>query len=263
MSNTPRALAVCALLALAGCGGLLPGPDATTDAPTTSVTYPPGLVMNGVSDPTALAEATENALANSSVAYARSVRATRNGTVAAYSDVTARVAPGGRRYVSESEVFGAPFGVSQPASTVVWANETTIAQEIHVNGSVRYAVRDRRWAVGRWSTVRTRVYSLYLALTFDVTHTSDGFTLTSTGVRDAGAVAPRFEMESNVSLTMHLDPDGVVQSFRLEYDATARGDTYHVVETFDVTQLGGVTVERPPWVERALTRENTTSTTAR
>lgn len=251
MVSARHVLPLCVLLVLAGCNGILPGPGTPTDSTTTSVDYPPGLVVNGVSSPDALSHAHGDALANTSFAYSHSIRATRNGTLASSRNQTLRATAGGERVLSTTTASGPVFYL-YPQRAVTWSNGTVDASKFWVNGSVRYAAGRNPYHPPDWPTLTTRVYSLYLALSFDVEHTSDGFTLTATGARHPDAVAPYFENESNVSLTMHLDRRGVVRSYRLEFDGVLRGNTYHVVETYDVTQLGGVTVERPPWVDEAL-----------
>lgn len=251
------ALALCALLALAGCNGIF-GPDATTPADTTNAPAadsPPGLLTNGVGSPSALADAHGDALRNTSFAVAVTWNATRNGSLVAHRNVTRRVAAGGTPWAGTSDLAGGLVGVAAPTHVASWTNATTQVTRVTQNETTRTTVGNASTDMTPEITRHSRVHGLYLSFSFGVNRTDDGFALTATGVRQPDAISSRFSNVSNVSLTMHLDDAGLVRSYALAFDARGpEGDEYRVVETFELTQVGNVTVERPPWVEEALNR---------
>jgi len=248
-SRTPPALCVCLLVLLAGCNGFFPGPDATT-GPTPQADYPPGLVMNGVADPDALTGAHEDALANTSYELTVARTISRDGRLRGEENATVRFGRGDQR-LTHSRTAG-PFYAGRSSRTAIWSNDSVTAiRRVDENGT-HFDHIEAGFSSASWGT---RFYDVFR---FDVNRTADGFTLTSTGVRDRNALGTTFTNTSNVSVTMQLDRQGVIQSYRLELDGNpliTNGTTrYHLTETVNLTRVGGLTVERPPWVATALNR---------
>mgnify|MGYP000091235210 CR=1 FL=1 len=261
MRRAALPLALCCVVLLSGCSAFLPGGHETTSPPTGNASdYPPGLVVNGVSDPGALADAHAAVLANASFAYSHSTRATRPGGPPSHRVETLHLSRNRTRFTSSVNVSGPVFyGDRREAA---WGNGTTVATRTRLDGETRYYAGKRPQNIDGNVSRRSRLLGFYRSFSFAVERTDDGYTLTSTGVR-RHAFSQRFREVSNASLVLHLDPRGVVRSYRLTFDGTSNGDTYHVVETFALTQVGDVAIERPPWVEEALSNRSTTTTTER
>jgi len=259
MATVRRVLPLCLLLLLAGCNGLLPGPDTTTADVPPAAEYPPGVVMNGVASPERLASAQSAVLSNTSYATVQTQTVLVDGHVVGVMNATRRAGPGGEVRLLTTRRRG-EFYRSAFEEYAIWSNASTSFTRIVSDGNVSYS---RSTLVPLRPTWGDR---LYRSLRFDVNRTDDGYVLRSTGVRDVTDLSPRFTDLENVTATLHLDRQGVVRSYRLEFDArSSRGGLkrYHVVETFDLTRVGGVTVGRPDWVAEAISRTDTVNVTPR
>jgi hypothetical protein len=65
----------------------------------------------------------------------------------------------------------------------------------------------------------------------------------------------------NASQQLLIDSQGIVRRHRLTYMATNGTDSYDVTYTTRVTGLGRTTAERPPWYQKAVDENSTTSST--
>lgn len=248
------AVALCLLVTLAGCNGLVGADDsARPTAAQVPADGPPGVDRTGSVRPVALLDNHTATIRGRSVTLReRRIKQFANGTVRRNLTRTVYAAGNGSYYVGE-----------RYRGTVAWNLGATAGRyERWGNGSVGVeAIIDgdgRRYGVNRPILQPvTRFDRLYLLLsTLKPTvarEVGDGVRLraaSATGVdriASSGVEAPR-----NITLVAHINSEGLVQSYRLTYTGTVDGETVQVTERMAFADLGQTEVPRPAWVPEAL-----------
>lgn len=268
-----RALAVCTLLLLAGCGTPSDGGSTATDTVTPvevpdDTTLAPGLTEAGVERPGTLADAHAAALdgtsyrllANRTVSYA-------NGTLRESLTLDLALAAD-RGYLVETATAGhaAPvFLGTPPANATFWSDGTTYLRRLSRDDTTTYNAFEPREGAGTWQYwARTVPFGGgtanprdFVADTFAAAETRLAGQVDENGstqyVVVANATTAPFDEEyvrpRNVSLRSTVTAEGLVQSLTLRYEATAGGETVTVRRTVRY-RLGNTTAPRPAWAER-------------
>lgn len=281
-------LVVAAAVVGTGAGGPAASsePAATaTPEPTTFRTvagdrYPPGLSAEGVVDPVLLGRAHEEALEGESYTLSsnRTVRYA-NGTLRSQLGVRVRLA-GNRSYLARARTAGpyAPVFLGRPpAHGVYWSNGTVYARRLTRDGERVYNTFEPANGLsgaGRWQYWTTtvpyggglrdpeRLYGqVFGAMSVSVitTHEPDG---RRRHVLLGGADrVPSFldgADARNVTVSASVSDRGVVRSFQVRYETTVDGKDVVVEWRIRYDDVGRTTVERPPWLDRALRGERET-----
>lgn len=282
-----RTVLVAALVALAGCNGLL-GPTGSTANPVAETTgtenatrgtenattgsatadsnggwgtttgaageaLPPGLSADGVTDPWTLAEAHANALRNAS--YTVSSAETdwhANGSLAGQTAATTRFGSNGSasfsNRVNPGPAMATPDGVRRYDA---WSNGTAaFSRSERANGSVEYARLPELPIYGDASGQDT-LYGLYASYEFDVV---DRFDRNGTTYYRLVSTDTKYGVGgslSNASVTVLLDETGLVREYRVTGERSVESGTYHVDRTVRYIRVGDTTVERPGWIDEA------------
>lgn len=271
-------LPVVALLLLAGCSSVspfasssptgTPAPVPTGSSESPGPVYPPGIDDGGVHDASALVEAHESVIADTSYA----VRATEthrydNGTLQWRLGIRRRVAAGGDRHHSIVDVDGtAPgFGTLHNVTRIETYREE---QQLYVVQSNATTERYLRVEPPEGGAILNRP----LIVLFAATETEVGDRVTRNGTRmyrieatrvtdrslfaEAVALRPYDELR-NASFDALVDTRGLVREYSLTYTvAREDGTVVHVNRSVRYRALGNTTVEQPPWYDEAV--ENTT-----
>ncbi|WP_435179979.1 hypothetical protein [Halorussus sp. AFM4] len=238
-----------------------PGTATTTANASSNESLPPGVNRTGVEDPSALVAAHRTALNNTSFAFRFHANVSvgpasqwtrQRGAVEAglsplivHSDSVRRLGDGGTR-----------------VATDLWANETAVV--VRYRGTNRTELRrynrsgenvaDETWAHLPRADLDSQVtqsWLIELALAageFDVAGVEQRDGRTVTVLRANRAVEA--ENYTDFDATVVVDAAGQVHSLSLTA-AYAGDDATRVHYEFALTELGGVTVERPTWVEAA------------
>jgi len=280
------ALALAALLVLAGCSVAAP----TTDERTATLTpapvpggggagtaasgadaggqrsvdgrrLAPGLRAGGVDDAFALASAHGASLADRS--YTRGDSRTvvdGNGTLQA-TRTDLRVGAGGEPFLLERSAVSAPrYDVQLPYSeAAVHHDGRQAAYRIVANGSVRYRL-DGNVPPAEVLTDRTgrnAVLGLLSAFEWEVQELEIGgephYRLESTALRAPEALDDAYLLSDprNASVRLLVGTDGRVHRYRLEYETSYDGRTVGVTETARWSAVGETAVPEPDWLGTA------------
>jgi hypothetical protein len=257
--------------------------DSRSSAPAASVTtpdpdeprrYPPGVSAFGVSDPRTLSRAHAEAVAGASytVASNRTVRYA-NDTVRSRLAVRFRLAED-RSYLVRVDHDGPtePWLTHGPTSGAYWSNGTVSAQRLSYRGDPLYDVtrtsdvsetwRDwRAVALGGASSPVAAYERAFAGLRTGTTTTvvpgADGparvLVRGSGDPPDDGRVG---RDARNATLVAEVNGEGLVESLLLRYDATVDGQPVRVTWRVRYDDVGATTVERPPWLDRALAADD-------
>lgn len=256
------------------------GTPGTTGTPVDDGRYPPGVTEEGVVDPALLGRAHETALAGESYVLVsdRSVRYA-NGTLRSRLAVRVRLAAD-RGYLARAETAGphAPVFLGRPpARGVYWSNGTVYARRLTRDGERVYNTFDPSTGLtgaGTWKYWTTtvafggslgdpeRTYGRFLgAVPVRVARTKepDGrrrYVLH--GEADAVESFRGGADARNLTLSASVTGDDVVRSFRVRYRTTVDGKRVVVRWVIRYEGVGRTTVDRPPWLDRALRGERVT-----
>jgi hypothetical protein len=269
-----RALALAALLVLAGCGGSVPGGEEPTDAATlTPATVPsaapetlarvPGYGERRLADPAAAARGHRRALDATSYRIERVREVTgRNGTLNAVA-LSATVAADREAYrFSRIERSTRAWVASEPYARIdIWYRNTSVRNRfLNADRTARYWGTNisRRGGPVTDPTQASVVVDALGAASYEVentTRTGDHTVYRIAGgertERGLGPVPPLVSTPRNLSLTARIRDDGAVLAYDLRYRATFENRTVTVRERHRVTRVGTATVERPEWLARA------------
>lgn len=270
-------LLACLLLVTAGCNVPAGGGSGEPTRTVTPVPVPaeetlaPGVTDEGVVNPRALADAHAGVLAGTSfrLSVNRTVRGA-NGTLRDRLRLDLALAAD-RGYRAEAATAGpdAPvFLGTPPANATFWSNGSTYARKLTRDGETTYNTFTPVEGAGTWQYwARTVPFGgqrasprAFLTRTFRAVDTTvvgradaNGTTVyrlrgnTTTERLDAQIDDPR-----NVSLTATVTERGLVRSLSLRYVGTMDGEPVRVTRTVAYRDVGATTVERPPWLERAV-----------
>jgi len=269
MSRRFAALACVLLVATAGCGGIGSQDRTTTTAPTQTATMTttdapeqlaPGVTAGGVQDPAALADAHLAAVENQTfVSHERIRRTNESGT--GYRNATLSMANESVwRYTrTQTDAFpstylGPKFDAYADGERMLYriANETA-----RTYGVYRYTTENETVVLPP-DEVFERSYRQYYQRDFvyslasradEVAAVEDGAVGLTGTTNDLDLGSPEV---TNVSFSMTVAADGLVESIELTYDHLTQRTTYRHTMTFaaDVTDP----VEQPEWYETALNR---------
>ncbi len=255
------ALALVALLALAGCGAA-PAPQGTPvtpaevpEAPSTTEAAPvelaPGLGPDGVTNPVRLADAHAAVLADRSfTVHQTTTRRYPNGTVRLRSDRVVRMGADRRRFLAVS--------TRQSRAEYDWrleqyANGSHVLRKTTAGAHTRYSVLRGPDGTPRGplslfpenATNRGGVSRLLGLLDARITgsRTEDGRRLYDLSVDGDGP--PWLE---ELRMTATIDERGLVRSYAVSYVVTRDGRRVRVTVEFSVTRIGSTTVPEPSWV---------------
>jgi hypothetical protein len=278
------ALALGALLVTAGCSGLSPGggepspsftPAPVPDAPGA---YPPGVTADGVVAPDRLARAHVRTIENVSYRL-HSNRSTyyTNGSLRSRIDLDLRLSRN-RSHLARVRTAGPRGPVilgRPPASAVYWSNRSVYASRVTRGDDTIYSVLDASanpfatW--NYWSGTAgfggesSHPAARYAGIFRDVPTTLAGETTTDgttvyrlQGRRTRGAAFAVGPVDAagpagpEPALRATVTGDGLVRSLHLRYRAFQDGEEYVVDWRIRYRQVGNVTVEEPPWLDRAV-----------
>lgn len=268
------ALALAALVVLAGCGGAVSTPapstpaaadgsSASTSTPRATATpteagprLPPG-VRNDSVDVDKLLRAHRGSLfrASKTVTVERSV-VTENGTTLAFTRTEIR--SHGDRVAIHQVIRGTDPGAVgiRPANFTYWtAGDETATRRVLADGSVTYSyVRvDGPQQVTLDPTGGDWILGALEGRDVNVTGTVRRANLTLYVIEASAnrVTSVRGEVRRNLSLTVYVSRLGIVRSFQLRYETTVDGRPVTVRQTFRLSDFADTPVPRPDWIDEA------------
>jgi hypothetical protein len=291
MRRTPALyLFLVALVFLSGCnvfgGGnnvktTVTPADVPTDKSTPIPTLAPGLTKYGVVNSTALNNAHNAALSNTSytVLVTTTERYTNGSPRARRMTRTRVVEPVGRYYsIMEWEGPSQVFATNSTYYHIEWwsnGERLLIARTVGNNSTyMKSSQPSRRWP--DFSNSNDRFYFLFQAVDTRVVgkETLNGtmlYRIESTEVLHpylvVGGMAGVYDDPRNITFQALIDSRGIVPEYRIAYTATDTATntneniTIRIVRTVRYTEIGSTTVERPSWYETA--NQSTTPTPSR
>lgn len=269
-------LALVAVVLVAGCGGFAPaGAPLPAGTPTGTVTPAPVPTdtVTPASRPVALAgalDAREVSFAHAAALTGRSYTAHErttvrygNGTVRSRLAIVRHVASGtyavtvnatGERHpLGAGRVRGAFWSDGPRLFYALTSSRTTYG----VVDPANYDFWTNRYVALAYPRPSRTVYTPFRVTNPQVV----GRTTAPTRFRVVGddTTAPQLidtppgvTTQRNASLRAHVDPNGVVRSYRFTYDATADGVPVTVTRVVRYEDIGSTTVDRPDWYEKAV-----------
>jgi hypothetical protein len=265
--RTAPALAVAAVLVLAGCGALGgPSPTATrtpTPTGTPDAGAVPGVSDGRLADPGALLSAHEAALVETGFESDFRVNATERFRGEVY-DASSRqrtlVEPGADEYAFRTtRATGVRFDT--------WGNRSVSVTRGQAGETVRYQVGGSTGT--EVLTNRAGLRSFLTATGFEVRGVEARsnrtlVTLVSTGTPDPvsspGVVPENATDLREYEVRVVVDTDGRVLSFRATAEYTIDGEEGSMTVTYGVIRLDRPAVDRPDWVAETLREAGETST---
>ena len=272
-SRAGLAVAVTALLVLAGCGtfvGGTSGPESTetvtpvavtTPAPATptpSADPPPGVSANGSVDIERLVDAHESYVANRSYTWRfRYTIARWNGTLE--QNITRQATVGKERFLVEQT--NAELARSQSLYVgdvgylrASYYGETKVERVSRPQDHRSYAFAGD--VVARFLT----------GVSVDVSVVErDGRTYYRlyTDGNDVPRPLNRFSSEAwNYTVTAYVTPQGFVRTVAVDYNRQGRDGNRRITSRYDYSAVGSTTVTEPDWVSRATPTPERTAGTA-
>jgi hypothetical protein len=288
MQKSIPAVLLVAAVVLAGCNGLAFGGDETpartvtpaavpTDEPTPTPVpqLAPGLTGQGVTNAFALGEAHVAALDDISYTMQENFSVTyQNGTDYRQRGVVAQLAANDSRYYVSRSTLGPQIYEDGTVVYSVWSNGSRVIRAQRVNRSTTYSMPrgvDREPVRPRQlinPANREQIYRLFGSVETRVTDREQRngtmvYRVEATNVTNPTAFE-RFKRQNpeNFSMVAHIDSEGLVREYRLNYTATVNGSPVRVNRRARYTNLGNTTVERPPWYDEAIANVSTATTTA-
>lgn len=255
------AVAVAALVVLAGCGGVLGGDSSPANQTTVDVgdtTLPPGVSQDGFSNRTRLVDGHQSALTSSGFAATYELSITlqsQAGTRTQQVSQEVRASAG----LSEFRVNATTQQGPRTALTQYWGNATLGLVRTQVANQTTYRKVSESLDRSRRFTFAATLEQLLAVGDYGVTGTEtvdgeDRVTLSAQTVNSSlgsGSLGLDAGNVSNVSSTVVVDEQGVVHSFELSFNASgSAGEAYYSV-SFDLTGQSDMQVSKPSWVDEA------------
>lgn len=266
------AVALAALCVLAGCGAFV-GPETETSTTTTpaeptatptTTSRPIGLTAGGVTDALNLSRAHARNLGRSSYTVRTVERYyAPNGTLLARYRADRRVAD--RRFALQENRSGPReviTGILLPENATVYSNGTHVFTRVVRDGRPRYEARPAGQSIFGPVTTHGRdlVYQVFAASDTEIADVVSRNGTTRYRVEGTGGpVELELERATNLSVTASIARSGVVRELDLAYDAQVGNRSVRVDRTVTYFRLGGTTVERPAWVDRAAANATATA----
>ncbi|USZ69142.1 hypothetical protein NGM10_05235 [Halorussus salilacus] len=254
--------------------GAPPLPAATTTGDSAEE-LPPGVNETGIEDASELVEAHEAALVETGFAFGFEANVTV-GPARQFTAVSGRVESGLSPLVvesaSERDLGDGPTAVG----TDLWANETTVAVQYDREGRDQlrrynrsggeFGVPDETWAHLPRADLKSQVTNAWLielalaAGEYDLERVDDrdGERVAVLRATEAAAAANLTDLDS----TVVVDEEGRVRELSLTAAYEGEEPTTEVRYEFELTEVGGVSVERPAWVAEAEPPGEANETTA-
>lgn len=273
----PRAVALAALIVLAGCGGITGQPigdtpdsrETITPAPVPSPQptpepdpneLGPGLETTGVVEPITLGDAHVNALANRSYTASYTVvRTRRDGSISLRYSRRARLTADRSAYCYQTRLTVNRATQDQAIDRRVqeWSNGSHGFRAVEEANQTRYRVvtpteegpEQVELGIPYDPTHRRGLVNLFDQVNTTVTGrtTLDGTTVYQ--VTYPGS--PPLDPVGNLSLDARIADTGLVHFYQIEYDIMRQSGLVNTVGTLEYTHIGATTVQQPPWADRA------------
>jgi hypothetical protein len=260
--------------ALGGSGDTAPTTETTTTAETTTPTttetattttrnatsFPPGIARNGsIVNEKALMDAHHRILLEEGAVWHL------NRTSMNYSNLSIeqRIATGGETLYRDRNVL--------PTSQryTYWANQSIfLSRERAENGTTTYGAKeglDQALDFGVFMKRATRAAIIDGLTEGNDTQTTLVETKVIDGVRYTTVRVvqkvrtPRYNESAREVITFNASGRGVIQSYEYTYPEPLSPYNGTDTHSFELKQLGNVTVERPDWTSKALNESNETS----
>lgn len=248
------AVALAAVLVLAGCGGTgAPGASGTTESPSEQ-TPPPGVADGTLTDASALVDAHGDTLLDTGYAYSLSVvgsqpNRTANVTFRDY----ATVGPDLSTYQSQSR----QTGTGPTTVTTIWSNGSVTLSRLQTESETRYSTAQD--AQIRSRVTGESVLEGYLRggnYTVAGTEQRDSRTLTRLTadeyVKQTDESMPAPSNVSAFDATVLADGAGRIHSVNVSMRQQTPSGTLSLDVNYTLRRVGSVAVARPDWVESAL-----------
>ncbi|MFW5964808.1 MAG: DUF7537 family lipoprotein [Natronomonas sp.] len=244
MKRAYAAIALCLLLALAGCSALPGASSSASEAP-------PGVEDEQLTNSTALLDAHVEAVTASGYSHEVNLSQSRTADGESFtSERRQRTTVGANAAEYRYQLINSGRANSR---FVVWGNETVEYQRIEADG------RDPQYRRGEPTAAESLagqpLLEPHLSAPYEVVDTteSNGTTLTTLSATDrpeSGAAFPQNatnirEYESELV----VDADGRVRSLSVDVTYDLDGETADYQFTFDLTASEDPGVERPAWVD--------------
>lgn len=250
---------VVAMVALAGCGGVLGGDggggEETLANDTVDETagnesggdaaYPPGVSESGLEDPNALAAAHNESLTGE--AYQLNVtqrqRIEQSGqNVTSAAERTVRTDGEGTFFIDAT---------SARVNQTVWGNESTAVSRIESGNDTSYQRMDPA-SLRQQLSGHVLLRGYLEGGNYTVESTSDGqVTLASDEWEGSDAVPLDAENVSAYESTVVVSEDGRVQEMTVHIESSRENASMAIDVAFELDDDGDVTVERPEWADEA------------
>lgn len=260
--NPIAAVAVAALIVLAGCGGVLNGGDAS--GPSTIEVdpgaLPAGVSQDGITNGSQLAKSHAAGLSDTGFTadYSLSVvLSTQQGNREQRVTQKVKATPGLTNFWVNATTVRGP----QTAITQYWGNESLGLARSVISNQTRYrklpesvdretrftlaATLDQLIRIGDYGITGKEEVNGKTQFTLQANSVNSSFGSGSSGGIDASNI-------SNVSSTMVVDSDGVIHEFHLTFNATTpTGEAFYSV-SFEVKTRSDVSISKPAWINDAL-----------
>ena len=245
MSRSAAFAALCLVVVLAGCAGLV-GDDGTASNDQVA----PGVSENGTLDATALSEAHVESLTASG--YSHEVNLTMTGTNDGEPVETERrqrtaVTPDATEYTFQTITSG-----DTSSRIIVWGNETDAFRSIETPGSNPQFQRTD--PVSSEQLAGVSLFEPQLTASFELVETDerDGttlYTLEATERPESDAAFPRDATDiRNYESRLIVDDEGRVHGLSVVADYDIEGEAADYELTFRLTGFEEPGIERPSWV---------------
>lgn len=261
--NSIAAVAVAALIVLAGCGGILNGGDGGSGPNTIDVdpgALPGGVSQDGITNGSELAQSHATGLSETgfTATYSLSVLlSTQQGNREQSITQEVKATPGMNSFWVNATTVQGP----QTAITQYWGNESLGLSRSLVANETRFRKlpasldRENRFTLAATLDQLVRIGDYGITGTEDVDGTTE-FTLQANSVNSSFGSGSAGGIDasnvSNLSSTMVVDAQGVIQEFELSFNATTgSGEAFYSV-SFEVTSRSDVSVSKPAWIDEAL-----------
>jgi hypothetical protein len=265
MVRTPAvALAMAALVVLAGCGGVLDSGAGPADG-TTTVSVDPGSLPDGV---------TEDGITNTSqLAQSHAAGLSETGFSASYELIVTLQTPQGTREQEISQMVRASSGMThffvnatnaqgtQSANTQYWGNDSIGLTRNQVGNQTTFQKLPDSLDRANRFTLAASLSQLLNVGDYGITATEsvDGetrFTLSANSVNSSfGSGSPGgidASNVSNVSSSVVVDESGIIHAFDLSFNASAASGNAQYKVSFEVTGTSDVSISSPSWIGDAL-----------